>query len=309
MVLVDNLALAFSVGKRRSANHAMLRVNQKVGAIMIASNITLRVRWVPSELNVADGPSRGESSPGYTVPDRHKEAKGDSSIIAGTQGDPMPDWTIPMPTTGDIAVKNIGAQKVVKKRVVSERRSVTCSFTVDEVPAGKKAQKGQLTHLERKSISCEQENQYQHYFRRFKDFCKANGLRWPPQKDVDLLLADFFDVLFQEGHGVRVGEKTLAAVEYHWHKVKGTLLRSRRALRGWRKQVPPKSRLPLPRTVAFGIAMRLLSLQQKSMALMVLLSFDAYLRPGEAHALKVKNLVTWFPRFGEVDSSTRSTWW
>ena len=88
-----------------------------------------------------------------------------------------------------------------------------------------------------------------------------------------------------------MGEKTLAAVEYQWYQVKGTLMRSRRALKGWRKEVPPKSRLPLPRTVAFGIAMGMLSLQQKPMALMVLLSFDTYLRPGEAHALKVKNLV------------------
>ena len=88
-----------------------------------------------------------------------------------------------------------------------------------------------------------------------------------------------------------VGEKSLAAVEYQWHKVKGTLLRSRRALRGWRKEVPPKSRLPLPRVVAFGIAMRMLSLQLRAMALLVLVSFDVYLRPGEGLTLKGKKLV------------------
>ncbi|CAE7197381.1 prfA [Symbiodinium pilosum] len=177
-----------------------------------------------------------------------------------------------------------GARKVVKKRVRTQRRNVVASFSVEDVPLGRGPN--------RKSISNEQENQYHHYLEKFEDFCKANGLRWPPTNKTDLILADYFDILFQEGHGVSVGEKSLAAVEYKWHQVKGTLLRSRRALRGWRKEVPPKSRLPLPRLVAFGMAMRMLSLQLRAMALLLLLSFDVYLRPGEGLTLKAKNLVS-----------------
>lgn len=64
-MLVDNLALAFSAGKGRSCNHAMLRVVQKLGALCLACNFALRVRWIPSEKNVSDGPSRGSFSPGY----------------------------------------------------------------------------------------------------------------------------------------------------------------------------------------------------------------------------------------------------
>ena len=62
---MDNLALAFSAGKGRSCNHAMLRVVQKLGALCLACNFALRVRWIPSEKNVSDGPSRGSFSPGY----------------------------------------------------------------------------------------------------------------------------------------------------------------------------------------------------------------------------------------------------
>lgn len=65
LVLVDNLALAFSAGKGRSCNHAMLRVVQKVGALSLACNFALRVRWIPSEWNVSDGPSRGANTAGY----------------------------------------------------------------------------------------------------------------------------------------------------------------------------------------------------------------------------------------------------
>ncbi|CAJ1362253.1 unnamed protein product [Effrenium voratum] len=158
-------------------------------------------------------------------------------------------------------------------------------------PPGRRAQVGLLTELEQKSISTEQEAQYSSYLRRFKDFCKESGLVWPLRGKVDETLADYFDVLYLDGQGVNAGEKTLAAVEFYFHAVKGKMMRSRRALRGWRKVRPPRSRLPLPRTVVFGIAMRMIFQGHRDKALMILLSFDAYLRPGEAADLVARNLV------------------
>ena len=64
LVIVDSLALAFSVTKGRAQNFSVLRVLQQIGALCLASGITVRTRWVPSELNVADGPSRGQIRPG-----------------------------------------------------------------------------------------------------------------------------------------------------------------------------------------------------------------------------------------------------
>lgn len=65
VVIVDNMmALAFSVCKGRSNNFGMLRVLQQLGAPCLAAELTLRPRWVPSEWNVSDGPSRGQISPG-----------------------------------------------------------------------------------------------------------------------------------------------------------------------------------------------------------------------------------------------------
>ena len=49
LIFVDNLARAFSLGKGRSCNHGMLRLNQKIGALLLACNSVLRVRWIPSE--------------------------------------------------------------------------------------------------------------------------------------------------------------------------------------------------------------------------------------------------------------------
>ena len=64
LFLVDNLALCFSVAKGRAHSYDMLRVIQKISAISLACQLTIRTRWVRSEVNVADGPSRGFIKPG-----------------------------------------------------------------------------------------------------------------------------------------------------------------------------------------------------------------------------------------------------
>lgn len=53
-----------AVNKGRCHNVAMLRITQKIAALALAGGFTVRLRWIPSELNVADGPSRGHLLPG-----------------------------------------------------------------------------------------------------------------------------------------------------------------------------------------------------------------------------------------------------
>lgn len=80
-----------------------------------------------------------------------------------------------------------------------------------------------------------------------------------------MTLSDFFDDLFLAGKSSATGEKTLAAVEFMFLQHKGKLMRARRSLKGWRKIDPPRSRLPLPRVVACGIAAILLAKGQRKM--------------------------------------------
>ena len=98
LVLVDNLALAFAAGKGRCSNHAMLRENQKIGALLLACNIVLRVRWVPSEYNVSDGPSRGASTPGHFNAGGKQETKAsrqwsrESAAESRAKHSPITEW-------------------------------------------------------------------------------------------------------------------------------------------------------------------------------------------------------------------------
>ncbi len=68
VVFMDNLALCFSTAKGRGKNFSMLRIMQQIGSISLACNLGIFPRWIPSEDNPADGPSRGQVRPGTYSP-------------------------------------------------------------------------------------------------------------------------------------------------------------------------------------------------------------------------------------------------
>mmetsp|Transcript_54501 Transcript_54501/g.177159 ORF Transcript_54501/g.177159 Transcript_54501/m.177159 type:complete len:82 (-) Transcript_54501:515-760(-) len=62
------------------------------------------------------------------------------------------------------------------------------------------------------------------------------------------------------------------------------------ALKGCLKAKPPRSRLPLPDEVVYGLAGILLSLGHKAVALMVILGKEEYMRPMEMVSLSGEDL-------------------
>ena len=61
LFLVDSMSAALAFDRCRSKNYRMLRQIRKFCSVSLARNISFSVRWVPSELNPADGPSRDSS--------------------------------------------------------------------------------------------------------------------------------------------------------------------------------------------------------------------------------------------------------
>ena len=108
---------------------------------------------------------------------------------------------------------------------------------------------------------------------------------------MDLILADFLDVMFLGNHSAAEGEKVVAATEFFNLHLKGTLFHCKRALRGWRKEKPAQSRLPLPRMIAAGMAMILCAWGKRLMSLKLMVDHDTYLRPGESIDLKGRDIV------------------
>ena len=58
LILNDNMGVVLAVQKGRCTSYALLRIVRRMSAHLLAAGIRCSIRWVPSEYNVADLPSR-----------------------------------------------------------------------------------------------------------------------------------------------------------------------------------------------------------------------------------------------------------
>ena len=71
LLLVDSMSVALSFDRCRSQSFKLLRQIRKFAAVCLARNIDPHVRWIPSELNSADEPSRTDGAePSKTLVDQ-----------------------------------------------------------------------------------------------------------------------------------------------------------------------------------------------------------------------------------------------
>eukprot|EP00973_Karenia_brevis_P050962 7077654-Karenia_brevis.AAC.1 len=71
---------------------------------------------------------------------------------------------------------------------------------------------------------------------------------------------------------------------------KSPMPRARKSLKGFKKLAPNMSRFPLPWEWTCGLAMSMLWKKKEESALILLLLFDTYMRPGEALGIKHEDL-------------------
>lgn len=81
LILSDSITAVCSLDRGRGRAFKMRRVSQQVGALSLATHSSFHFRWLPSEWNPADGPSRGSKFP-TKVPESW-DHHGDSSSSMG----------------------------------------------------------------------------------------------------------------------------------------------------------------------------------------------------------------------------------
>ena len=59
LILTDSMSCSLALSKGRSSNSSMNRICRQAGAILLATGMRVSCRWIPSEINPADRPSRG----------------------------------------------------------------------------------------------------------------------------------------------------------------------------------------------------------------------------------------------------------
>ena len=119
LLLVDNMAVSLAFERCRSRHFGVLKVIRKFGAYCLGRNVSTSVRWVPSEANAADGPSR--AAPRFEKEAAESEA---NSKVSGKEERPTagkacaaacapleegPEGRIARGHSGDASIKKNGA--------------------------------------------------------------------------------------------------------------------------------------------------------------------------------------------------------
>ena len=126
----------------------------------------------------------------------------------------------------------------------------------------------------------------------FMVFAPTIDVEWMRPDHLDGTLALFLQVLFDGGRDRGEGERLLAALRAVWPaSTPSCLPRSLRALRGWKRVRPPRTRPPLPWPFLALVVGLMLEDGRAVLALALLLMYSAYLRPSELLKVRACDLV------------------
>ncbi|CAK0822424.1 unnamed protein product, partial [Prorocentrum cordatum] len=300
VVLGDSQSTAGAVARFRSDSRSMMRVAQAIAALSLATGSALHYRWLPSEWNVADSPSRGLWAPAAPSPldfskhapagqtrtdlDRRTDgaaggACGLAGLAAGQAGGH------PRCHDGEPLYPAVARPPPPKRK----------RQTVADVAARRRASAvtvGGLTVLESASVRPRTRQKYQSLFAEFLAWLAVPVAT--SEAGVDQQLVGWLDALYLGGENLGAAQWGFAAVTFFTglQKSAGALVpRSRRALQGFRRCCPPQSRLPLPREVVALIANELVRSGKLPCAIAIILIFELYLRPGEVFSVRGVDLV------------------
>eukprot|EP00435_Cladocopium_sp_Y103_P072928 s29_g41.t2 len=154
---------------------------------------------------------------------------------------------------------------------------------------------GDLSFLEDKAINASTSRQYQAELDQFLMFAKPRQLDFSRQEDVDFALVKHMNNLYFAGYQSYRADRLMAAFlhRYPQYGRNGSLSlpRSWRAIKGFRKLTPGRSRKALPLAVWAAFACEMRRLSHLRMAIFLLLSVCTYARPSELLRARVFSLV------------------
>ena len=180
------------------------------------------------------------------------------------------------------------------------------SATTQEQPARKRRKHTQamvdgvfnqtsLTLLEQNAVGPHTMKMYTKETEDFVRFGFPRGLDFKDATIVDRLATDYMNLLYKDGYRAYRGDRLTAAI-LHFHPEFGklgdkSLPRTWRALRGFRKLTPGRSRLAYPLSIWSAMAAELKRQKRLRMAIFMLVAVSSYARPSELLRLKLFSLV------------------
>ncbi|CAK0855455.1 unnamed protein product, partial [Prorocentrum cordatum] len=271
LFLCDNMGLVCAMEKGRPSAGGVLRVARQWSAWCLAGAVQASVRWIPSERNVADAPSRRHIPLGVWL---------DNGAADSAEG--IEQW----------AVRDAG-------RSSQQADCRSAGLELAELAVREPAV-GPGSLLQRASVTPKTVAQYdglwQDILRMWLRLRPVGSLQAEPGDDeTDFVVASWMGQECSFGELAQRGAKGLAAVKYfrpQFARSGGlSLPRSAQALKGWKRLAPGRARLPLPWEVVALIALEMLLTGFWAMAAWTIITFHCYLRPSELQRVTAEMLV------------------
>jgi len=149
--------------------------------------------------------------------------------------------------------------------------------------------------LEEKAVGEQTHKIYKEELSNFLSFARPLGLDVEKAESLDRMAVDYMNRLYVQGFQVYKADRLAAAI-LHFYPAFGRmgslkLPRMWRALKGYRKLCPGKSRLAYPLPIWAAVANRMREMGQLRMAVFVMVAVSSYARPSELLRMRVFSLV------------------
>ena len=227
----------------------MRRQCRKIAALTLAHGISAEFRWVPTDRNMADRPSRGSTAPG--------------------------------PCESEPRVER--AVRVAPRRPArdSARGKKSRANTDGDGPPGHAPLQPFWSPLLDGNVKDTSRKRYEIEVRHFVEFVRDRGDRIDTREDLDYWMAYYCHVAYTDGLPSKGAvEKALAGVE-HWLPEFKPLPLTRRCLRGWGKLQPPKPAAPFPRDLVWACATLACLSGEVAVGVAMMVAYDCWLRISE----------------------------
>lgn len=299
LILTDSLTAACAFSRGRSSSFAMRRVCSQLAALALGTGSTFHFRWIPSEWNPADNPSRGIWSP--------SSPKRVSSMVIFRQL----ALDSPLRWSGSQVTKPMKVTRKPKSlpEVVNLTQVQQAEMVVSSVVRGTKQRKqarakvrkhivkgnGTQTTLEVASVSKACHARYSAHWEAIQSLVTQKSGTLKSVKQVDTIMAERLEDLYQDGEDISTARYMIASLIHFQPQLRSPgmslLPRIHQSLKGWNKLAPSRSRLPVPWEVTALIAMESFKEKAFHFGLHILLMFMLYLRPSEALRLRVCDVI------------------
>lgn len=222
LILSDSLTAVCALDKGRGRAFKMRRITQQVGALCLAANVGMHYRWLPSEWNPADAPSRGSliaSLPSLSACHDVSQVRATPTDAEVNQCQDAMQETVHCPLKG--TVKSAAEKKLERAALMEEFGTLSMASVSPRCRA---------TYME-----C------------LARMARSTGINLDGQNtaaEVDKALCLMLDQMFLEGEDLSKAQYMMAAMLFKWPQFqppKQMLLPvSKQSLQGWRKLEPPR---------------------------------------------------------------------